>query len=100
MQVNYRRIRFAALLIAVVFSLSAAVGHLQADSSAGNALAGTSPFNAAGGRDFFFAPAPTPQGSVISATVTRVGSNFQISWTTTGDVTSVEIKEGTSPEQI
>ena len=39
-------------------------------------------------------------GSVGSATVTRVGSDFQISWTITGDVSTVKIKEGTSPEQI
>ena len=39
-------------------------------------------------------------GSVGSATVTRVGSHFQISWTITGDVSTVKIKEGTSPEQI
>ncbi|HZS04169.1 MAG TPA: tyrosine-protein phosphatase [Blastocatellia bacterium] len=43
------------------------------------------------------APAP---GSVISATVIRVGSDFQISWTTSGDVSQVKIMEGTSPEQI
>ncbi len=40
------------------------------------------------------------QGSVVSATVTRVGSTFQISWTTTGDVEKVRIEEGTSPQQI
>src|SRR4030095_4803758 len=40
------------------------------------------------------------QGSVVSATVTRVGSTFQISWTTTGDVEKIRIEEGTSPQQI
>ena len=38
-------------------------------------------------------------GSVVSATVARVGSDFQISWNTTGD-TTVRIIEGTSPDQI
>ena len=47
------------------------------------------------------APAPvSAQGSVVSATVTRVGGGFQISWTTTGDVDKVRIEEGTSPQQI
>src|SRR5690242_13102022 len=40
------------------------------------------------------------QGSVVSATVTRVGSDFQVSWTTAGVVERVRIEEGTSPEQI
>lgn len=40
------------------------------------------------------------QGSVISAMVSRVGSDFQISWTITGDVDKVKIEEGTSPQQI
>ena len=40
------------------------------------------------------------QGSVVSATVTRVGSDFQVSWTTAGSVEKVRIEEGTSPEQI
>src|SRR4051812_47448848 len=40
------------------------------------------------------------QGAVVVATVTRVGSDFQISWTTTGDVDKVRIEEGTSAEQI
>lgn len=39
-------------------------------------------------------------GSLASATVTRVGNDFLISWTTTGAVNQVTIKEGTSPEQI
>ncbi|HKQ72253.1 MAG TPA: tyrosine-protein phosphatase [Blastocatellia bacterium] len=45
-------------------------------------------------------PAPAAHGSVVSATVTRVGAAFQISWTTTGDVSSVKIKEGVSPGHI
>jgi len=40
------------------------------------------------------------QATVVSATVTRVGSNFQVSWTTAGDVDRVKVQEGTSPEQI
>jgi hypothetical protein len=40
------------------------------------------------------------QGSVVSATVSRVGSDFQVSWTTTGDVEKVRVEEGTSHEQI
>src|SRR4030095_714324 len=47
-----------------------------------------------------FAPGVIDSGSVVSATVTRVGSAFQITWTTTGDVSTVKIKEGTTPEQI
>src|SRR5262249_13701908 len=39
-------------------------------------------------------------GSVISATVTRVGGDFQISWVVTGDVSKVRIEEGVNPEQI
>jgi protein-tyrosine phosphatase len=39
-------------------------------------------------------------GSIVSVTVTRVGSNFQISWTITGTVSMVRIKEGTDPEYI
>jgi protein-tyrosine phosphatase len=40
------------------------------------------------------------QGSVVSATVTRLGSDIQVSWTTAGIVEKVRIEEGTSPEQI
>jgi protein-tyrosine phosphatase len=40
------------------------------------------------------------QGSVVSATVTRVGSDFQVSWTTAGAVEKVKIEEGTTPQQI
>jgi len=34
-------------------------------------------------------------GSLVSATVTRVGNDFLISWTTTGEVKKVKIDEGT-----
>lgn len=49
-------------------------------------------------------PAPSARaeqpGAIVSATVTRVGDDFQISWAATGEVKRVKIKEGTSPEQI
>jgi hypothetical protein len=45
---------------------------------------------AAGVAGVFAAP---PPGSVVSATVTRVGSDFQISWTTTGEVQTVRIDQ-------
>src|SRR2546423_1085410 len=99
MQINRRYIRFAALLIAMAFTLTTAVSHLQADSSAGNALGVPSPLNTAGSSGPFTA-ASTLQDSVASVTVIRIGSDLQISWTTTGDVKKVKIKEGTSPEQI
>ena len=47
-----------------------------------------------------FQPMVIQSGFVVSATVTRVGSDFQISWTATGDVSTVKIKEGTTPGQI
>lgn len=37
------------------------------------------------------------QGSVVAATVTRVGSDFQISWMIEGAVDQVKIQEGPSP---
>jgi protein-tyrosine phosphatase len=40
------------------------------------------------------------KGSVVSGTVTRVGSSFQVSWITNGDVNKVKVEEGTSPEEI
>ena len=47
-----------------------------------------------------FTNMPATQGSVVAAAVTRVGSDFQISWATIGDVEKVRIEEGISPEQI
>ena len=47
-----------------------------------------------------FVTVENPSGSVVSATVTRVGSGFQISWIITGDVPTIRISEGTSPDQI
>ena len=41
-----------------------------------------------------------PPGSIVSATVTRIGSSFQVSWTTSGDIRSVRVREGTDPDQI
>jgi protein-tyrosine phosphatase len=38
--------------------------------------------------------------SILSATVTRIGTDFQIAWTAAGDVDHVTIDEGTSPEEI
>ena len=83
MQINHR-IKLVALCLGVVFTLS-------------NGVSATS---AVGNEHNFFALVANPLGSVVSATVTRVGSDFQISWTITGDVPTVSIKEGTSPEQI
>jgi protein-tyrosine phosphatase len=83
MQINYR-FKLVALCLGVVFTLSNGV---SAAAPIGNKLN-------------FFALAANPSGSVVSATVTRVGSDFQISWTITGDVSTVKIKEGTNPEQI
>jgi protein-tyrosine phosphatase len=48
----------------------------------------------------FMASAANSSSSVVSAEVTRVGSNFQISWATTGELSTVRISEGTSPDQI
>ncbi|MFL6211920.1 MAG: tyrosine-protein phosphatase [Pyrinomonadaceae bacterium] len=39
-------------------------------------------------------------GSLVTASVTRVGNDFLISWTTTGEVQQVKISEGTSPDDI
>ena len=83
MQINHS-IKLVALCLGVVFTLSNGV---SAAARNGNKLN-------------LFALAANPSGSVVSATVTRVGSDFQISWTITGDVSTVKIKEGTSPEQI
>lgn len=84
MQINHR-IKLVALCLGVVFTLSS-------NGMSATALNGKAPN--------LFALVANPSGSVVSATVTRVGSDFQISWTTTGDVSTVKIKEGTSPEQI
>jgi hypothetical protein len=83
MQINHR-IKLVALCLGVVFTLSNGVGATSAVGKEHN----------------FFALVANPLGSVVSATVTRVGSDFQISWTIAGDVPTVSIKEGTSPEQI
>jgi protein-tyrosine phosphatase len=41
-----------------------------------------------------------PPGAITSATVTRIGNDFLLSWTITGEVDRVKIKEGSSPELI
>src|ERR1051325_5745699 len=99
MQIKRRYIKFATVLIALAFTLTAAVGLQMADSSTGNALEVPSPLNTAGSSGPF-TPTSTLQDFVVSATLIRIGSDLQISWTTTGDVKKVKIKEGTSPEQI
>jgi protein tyrosine/serine phosphatase len=40
------------------------------------------------------------ESSILSATVTRIGTDFQIAWTAAGDVSRVTIDEGTSPDEI
>jgi protein-tyrosine phosphatase len=41
-----------------------------------------------------------PADSIVSATVTRIGSDFQITWAAAPDVGRVTIAEGTSPDAI
>src|SRR6266567_6742202 len=84
MQIN-QLIKLVALCLGVVFTLnSIGVGATARNGNQPNS----------------FALAANPSGFVVSARLTRVGSDFQISWTITGDVSTVKIKEGTNPEQI
>jgi hypothetical protein len=87
-------IRYSAAKLVASFGLAAALLFTPAASDAGsfgpNRSLGKLPTLAS----------VSARGSVVSATVSRVGSNFQISWTTAGDVEKVKIDEGTSPEQI
>lgn len=44
--------------------------------------------------------ADTRPGEVVSAAVTRIGSSFQLAWSTVGEVVSVSIREGSNPAEI
>jgi protein-tyrosine phosphatase len=94
MNQNLLPIRYSAPKLLVSFGIVAAMLFTPAAS-----VAGSFGPNRSGANMHVLAPV-SAQGSVVSATVTRVGSGFQISWTTTGDVEKVRIEEGTSPEQI
>jgi protein-tyrosine phosphatase len=94
MNINLLSIRHSAAELLVSFSLAAALLFTPAASDAGSFGMNRSLAN-------MHALAPvSAQGSVVSAAVARVGSGFQISWTTTGVVETVKIEEGTTPQQI
>ena len=91
MQIN-RGIKSRALFSVAVLTLSFAVGLVEADSSKGVSELAYGSGN--------FVTVENPSGSVVSATVTRVGSGFQISWVITGDVSTIRISEGTTVHTI
>src|SRR6185369_3938351 len=94
MNINRLSIRYSAAELLVSFGLVAALLFTPAASDAGS----FGP-NRSSGNMHALATA-SAQGSIVSAAVTRVGSAFQISWTTMGDVDKVKIEEGTTPQQI
>lgn len=94
MNQNLLSIRYSAPKLLVILGLVAALLFTPAPGAAGSFGPNRSRANR-----HALAPVPT-QGSVVAASVTRVGSDFHISWTTAGNVERVRIDEGTSPEQI
>jgi len=91
---NLLSIRHSAAEMLVSFGIVAALLFTPAASDAGS----IGPNRSLG--NVHALASVSARGSVVSATVTRVGSDFQISWTTMGDVDTVKIEEGTTPQQI
>jgi protein-tyrosine phosphatase len=91
---NLLSIRHSAAEVLVSFGLAAALLFTPAPSDAGS----FGPNRSLSNRHAL--ASVSAQSSVISAAVIRVGSDFQISWTTTGVVEKVKIEEGTTPQQI
>lgn len=87
-------IRYSAIKLLASLGLVAALLFTPAVG-----VAGSFGPNRSGANMHVLAPV-SAQGSVVAAMVTRVGSDFQISWTITGPVDKVRVQEGTSPGQI
>ena len=94
MNINLLSIRYSAAELLVSFGLVATLLCTPAASDAGS----FGPNRSSG--NMHALATVSAQGSIVSAAVTRVGSAFQISWTTMGNVDKVKIEEGTTPQQI